>query len=174
MEILAFIIGIIAVCLYFLGYLQRRKRAIMLLNLSSRVLYIVQYMLLGAFSGAALDVAGAIGTVIAGRQEMSFIKKHKVLVICAMNALIVGVGIYVMIATSDPLGVLPIIGVACHVNAFWFGDEKNVRRLSMLGSPFWLAYNILSGAYGSCIGDVLSMVSIGAAMIKYDVKKGNG
>ena len=31
--------------------------------------------------------------------------------------------------------------------------------------PFWLAYNLLSRAYGSAVGDLLSMVSI--AMIKY-------
>ena len=171
MEFSAFIIGIVAVCLYLLGYLQRRKRSIMLYNLSARALYIIQYIMLGAFSGAALDIAGAIVTVVAGRQETEFIKKHRIAAICIVNAIVIGVGVYVMIATADPLGVLPLLGVACHVNAFWFRDEKNVRRMSMLGSPFWLAYNILTGAYASCIGDVLSMASIGAAMVKYDLKK---
>ena len=52
-----------------------------------------------------------------------------------------------------------------HTSAFWISDERIIRRVSLLGSPFWLAYNLLSRAYGSAVGDLLSMVSI--AMIKY-------
>lgn len=170
MELIAFIVGLAAVALYLLGYLQKKKGAIMALNLSSRILYILQYILLGAIAGAILDVAGAIATVIAGKKNNSFIKKHLTAVIIAVNALIIGSGIFVMLRGNDPWGVLPIIGVMCHVNAFWFDREKTVRRLSILGSPFWLAYNFLSKAYGSCIGDILSIVSLGISMFRYDRK----
>ena len=51
-----------------------------------------------------------------------------------------------------------------------------MRRLSVLskevGSPFWFAYNFLSRAYGSAIGDVLTIVSIIIAMIRHREKKG--
>ena len=171
MEIIALIIGLIAVAFYLLGYLQKKKTSILVLNLVSRLLYILQYILLGAFSGAVLDVAGALVTVVAGKKESRFIKRYRIAVIIVMNLVIIGSGIYIMIATSDALGVLPIIGVMCHTNAFWFDKEKSVRRLSMVGSPFWFAYNMLSGAYGSCIGDLLSMVSIGVSMYRYDRKK---
>ena len=53
--------------------------------------------------------------------------------------------------------------------AFWFRSEKTIRRLSFLGSPFWFVYNFLSRAYGSSIGDLMTMVSIGAAIVRYDV-----
>ncbi|MBQ8431297.1 MAG: YgjV family protein [Clostridia bacterium] len=168
MNYLALAIGLLAVFFYMLGYLQKKKKNILLLNLTSRLLYILQYLLLGAFSGAVLDVAGAISTVVAGRKNTPFIKKHLWIVIAAVNVLILGSGIYVQILTKDPLGVLPIVGVLCHINAFWFEKERNVRRLSILGSPFWLAYNFLSGAYGSCVGDILSMVSLGISMYRYD------
>ena len=59
MKEIAFIVGIFAVCLYLLGYLQKNRKNIIILNLSSRILYIVQYILLGAFEGAALDVCGS-------------------------------------------------------------------------------------------------------------------
>ena len=170
MDTVALIVGLLAVFLYLLGYLQKRKRAIMVLNLSSRCLYVLQYVLLGAFSGAALDVAGAVTTVVAGKKDVGWIKRHKILTVCVLNAMIIALGVCVMILTQDPLGVLSILGVGFHVNAFWFDKERTVRRLSILGCPFWLAYNFLSGAYGSCIGDVLSMVSLGIAMWKYDRK----
>lgn len=170
MKNVALVVGLFAVFFYMLGYLQKKKGSILALNLLARLLFILQYLLLGAFSGAVLDVAGAIATVVAGKKEASFFKKHLKLVILLVNLLIVGAGVYVILITKEYLGVLSVIGVLCHVNAFWFDRERSVRRLSMLGSPFWLAYNLLSGAYGSCVGDVLSMVSIGIAMFRYDRK----
>ena len=170
MKYIAFAVGIIAVAFYLLGYLQKKKQSILILNLVSRLLYILQYILLGAFSGAVLDVAGAIATVVAGKKNSRFVQKYRKIVIAAVNVIIIGAGVYVMILTRDPFGVLPIIGVMFHTNAFWFDNEKTVRRLSMIGSPFWFAYNFLCGAYGSCIGDLLSMVSLGISMFRYDRK----
>lgn len=57
-----------------------------------------------------------------------------------------------------------------HTSAFWISDEKLIRRVSFLGSPFWLIYNLVSCAYGSAIGDVLTMVSIAVAIYRYDIK----
>ena len=173
MDYIALAVGLVAVFFYLLGYLQKNKKSILALNLTSRILYILQYILLGAYSGAVLDVAGAIATVVAGKKNSGFIRKYRIAVIAAVNLIIVGSGIYVMIIAKDPLGVLPIIGVMCHTNAFWFDNEKHVRRLSMVGSPFWLAYNFLSRAYGSCVGDILSMVSLGISMYRYDRKNKN-
>ncbi len=76
MEILAFWVGILAVALYFLGYLQKKRNNIILLNVSSRILYIVQYILLGAFEGAGLDVAGAASSILAQNKNKPLFKKH--------------------------------------------------------------------------------------------------
>lgn len=81
-----------------------------------------------------------------------------------------------IIAAGLPLyknifSLFPIIGVLLHTGAFWMDDEKKIRQVSLLGSPFWLIYNFISGAYGSCIGDILSIISILVAMCRYDFKK---
>lgn len=165
------VVGFIAVFFYLLGYLQRRRGYILLFNLTSRILYILQYLMLGAFSGAVLDVAGALSTVFAQKKNTPWIQKHLKAVIAFVNVVIVGAGIYVMVISNDIFGFLPIIGVMFHTNAFWIDDEKKIRRLSMVGSPFWLAYNFISKAYFSCVGDTLSIVSIGVAMYRYDRKK---
>ena len=59
-----------------------------------------------------------------------------------------------------------------HTGAFWISDERIIRRISLLGSPFWFVYNFASRAYGSAIGDLLTMGSIVIAMIKYRKKDG--
>lgn len=168
MRKLAFFIGILAVTLYFLGYLQKKRRSIILINASSRLLYIIQYLLLGAFEGAVLDIAGIISSVLAQKKESPLIKRYLKVIVVFVNILIVVMGLTLY---KNIFSLLPIIGVLLHTGAFWIDDEKRIRQVSFLGSPFWLIYNFVSGAYGSCIGDVLSMISIGISMYRYDFKK---
>ncbi len=167
--IISMTVGIAAVILYFLGYLQKKRKSIILFNVTSRILYIIQYILLGAFEGAALDIAGAVSSLLAGKKSIPFIRKHAKLILILLDLIIVGVG---LLLYENIFSLLPIAGVLLHTSAFWIDDEKIIRRVSFLGSPFWLVYNFVSGAYPSCIGDLLSMVSIAAAMVKYgDFKK---
>ena len=166
MKHIAFAVGILAVILYFVGYLQKKRAAIILLNASSRLLYIIQYFLLSAFTGAALDIAGILSSFLAGAKSKPFIKKRTRLFVLLTSLAIIAAG---LLTYKDIFSILPIIGVLLHTGAFWMDDEKKIRIVSFLGSPFWLVYNFVSGAYGSCIGDILSMVSIAIAMVRYDI-----
>ena len=168
MKTVAFFVGILAVTLYFVGYLQKKRKNIILFNATSRLLYIVQYLLLSAFEGAVLDIAGIVSSLFANKKDTPFIRKHLKAFVITLNLLIVLAGILVW---ESPISVLPIIGVLLHTGAFWITNEKTIRIISFLGSPFWLLYNVISGAYGSCIGDVLSMISILISMYKYDRRK---
>ena len=166
MKEIAFVIGIFAVCLYLLGYLQKRRKSIIILNLSSRILYVIQYILLGAFEGAALDVCGSASSVLAEKKDKGIIKKHFLIFFIGVNIAIIAIGLSLYV---NLFSLFPIMGVLLHKSAFWIDDEKRIRIISRLGCPFWLVYNISSGAYGSCIGDVLSMVSIIVSMMRYDI-----
>lgn len=167
MDILAQIIGLIAVALFLLSYQQKKRSNIILCNAISRTLYIVQYLLLGAFSGAVLDVLGTVSSVIAGKKHTPFIKKHTKAVLITVNVCIVIAGAVIAYQKQSLLDLLPIVGVLLHTSAFWISDEKVIRRVSLLGSPFWFVYNFASRAYGSAVGDLLSMCSIVIAMIRY-------
>lgn len=168
MQTISLIIGLTAVVFYLLGYLQKKRKNIIALNVTSRLLYILQYILLGAFEGAALDVAGTVSSVLAGKKNSGFLKKHTKLIFSTVNIIIIAVGLSLY---KNVFSLLPIAGVLLHTVAFWIDDEKIIRRVSMAGSPFWLVYNFVSKAYGSFVGDILSMVSIGISMYRYDISK---
>ena len=170
-DIIPQIVGLAAVATFLLSYQQKKRRNIIFMNVTSRVLYILQYLLLGAFSGMALDVLGALSSVVAGKKDRPFIAKHLKLIIVLLNGSMISAGVAICIINKSLLDLLPIAGVLLHTGAFWISDERIIRRVSLLGSPFWLAYNFANRAYGSAIGDLLSMVSIITAMIKFREKK---
>ena len=165
------IIGLLAVILFLLSYQQKKRMGIILLNASSRILYIVQYLMLGAFAGASLDVLGTISSLLSAKRDTPFLKKHLTAVIISLNLLMIGVGGTIAVINESPIDIFSLLGVLLHTGAFWMRDEKIIRRISLMGSPCWLIYNLSSCAYGSAIGDILSISSIIIAMIRLDRKK---
>ncbi|MBQ3075641.1 MAG: YgjV family protein [Clostridia bacterium] len=171
MKIVPQLIGLLAVATFLLSYQQKKRSNIILFNVISRCLYILQYLLLGAFSGAVLDILGAVASVVAGKKQTPFVKKHLKLVILSMNALIVCAGIAIAVGNRSVLDLFSLAGVLLHTGAFWLSSEKIIRRISLAGSPFWFIYNFLSRAYGSAIGDLLTIGSILLAMYRHREKK---
>lgn len=165
-------VGLVAVALFVASYQIKKRRGIILCNAISRALYIIQYILLFAFEGAVLDVLGLISSVLAEKKDTPFLKKYRIPVLILINGAIVAAGILLY---RNVFSLFPMIGVLLHTGAFWISDEKRIRLMSFFGSPFWLVYNLYSLAIGSAVGDVLTMVSIGLAIVRYDIlgrKKG--
>ena len=168
MEKIAFAIGLLAVAFFVLSYLQKRRGVILATNLTSRVLYVVQYLLLGAFEGAVLDVLGAASGAVANADERELVKKNKRVIFIGINAIIIIAG---ALLYKNIFSLFPLVGILFQTDALWLKKEKYIRIVSMLGCPFWFTYNFVSGAYGSCIGDVLSFAALGVSLLRYDILK---
>ena len=93
MEFVAQILGILAVILFLLSFQFKKRKNIIAVNVVSRMLYITQYILLGAFEGAALDFTAAVSSVVASHKEKDFIKKYVRIIAVFMNAILVVVGL---------------------------------------------------------------------------------
>ena len=165
------IVGILAVIAFMLSYIQKKRITIIIVNATASALYVLQYILLGAFAGAVHDVFGGIITVIAARKQTSFVKKHFKAIFFSINSLVIAVGIIIAVINKSLFDLLPIFGVLFQNNAFFLTKENNIRIVSLIGGPFWLIYNILSNAYGAILGSILSMCFIIAGLIKYREKK---
>lgn len=157
-------LGILAMLTILVSFQIRRRWHLILVNALGRLLYILQYLLLGAFSGAVLDVLGLAAAVIAGKKDSPRLRRHKRLLCLGVNLSIVAVG---LLLYQNIFSLFPIVGVLLHTGAFWLDQPRRIRRLSLLGSPFWFIYNLTSRAYGSAAGDLLTMGSILVAMFRY-------
>ncbi len=166
MMIAAQVVGILAVASFLLSYQMKQRKHIVLVNGISSALYVLQYMMLGAFSGAALDVLSTIATFTAQNKEKKWIANHlkKVIIVINLSMVVAGLSLY-----QNIFSLFPILGAIFQTGAFWLSEERKIRLVSFVGAPFWLIYNISSCAYGSAIGSILCMISIGTAIYRYDI-----
>jgi len=166
MKLAANILGLCAVAMFVLSYQLKSRRQIIFFNAASRLLYVAQYILLGAFEGALLDITAFFVSLLCRERDRGWVKEHFVLTVILSNAAIAALG---MLTYKNVFSLLPIFGVIFETLALWLKKERHIRVVSLLGAPFWLAYNLLSGAYGSAVGNVITLVSITAAILRYDV-----
>jgi len=170
MNTAALIVGLAAVFFFLLSYQFPKRNAIIACNVVSRVLYILQYLLLLAFEGAAMDISAIPSSVLAARKHTPFVENHKWSILIGVNAFVLGIGFLVW---QDLLSWVPIVGVLLETNALWLSREKYIRLFSLASLPFWRFYNLRCGAYGAALGNVLVIISIISAMLRYDVSSQN-
>ena len=164
---MATILGSCACVLFLLSFQLKTRKNIILANLLSRVLFIMQYILLGAFAGAAFDFIGFISSIIARRKE-KIPTALLVVIIAIINVALVITGILLY---KNIFSIFGLVGIILEVVALWMTKERDIRIVSFLSAPFWLTYNLGSYAYASAPGNVLAMVSIGIAMVRLDIPK---
>ena len=71
MPILANICGFIAVGMFVFSYQLKKRNALILVNAGSRVLYVLQYILLRALSGAVLDIVALPVSLLAQNKSLT-------------------------------------------------------------------------------------------------------
>lgn len=169
-EILSLIAGVLAVAFFLICFQLKKRKSIIICNITSRVLYIAQYCLIGQFVGAVMDVAAVPSSTIASKKDNKFVSKFKIPLIILVNAIIIAVGFLTifLIENGNLIGLLSIAGVLFETIALWFNSEKLIRICSLFGAPCWFVYNIICGAYASAVGNVLTVISIVVALCRYN------
>lgn len=166
--IVAQILGISAVIAFLLSFQFKKRRNILVVNIVSRVLYVLQYVVLGAFEGAVLDFLGMVSSVIAKYKEKQFVRKNWIFFLIVIDAVLIMAG---LLFYADIFSLFAIAGVVFEITALWLTNESYIRKLSLVSTPFWFVYNVANHAYGSAVGSFLAMISIIIAMVRYDRKR---
>ena len=167
MKTASLIAGLSAVALYLLCFQMKSAKKILACRFTSSLLYVLQYVLLGAFVGAAMDSSAVVTSALAYNKDTPFIKKHLVPILIVTNAGIIAIG---LLLYENVFSLLAIAGVLFESAAGFMKNEKLIRIVSLFATPCWLTYNIMCEAYGSAVGSALGLISIVTALIRYSKK----
>ena len=165
------LIGLAAVALYLLSFQLKKRRQIVWSTCLSNALYVLQYILLGAYSGAVMDFLSTLSSFFAGKKNAPWFSRHTKLIAVLNFSLITVVGIIIAIIRKDPIELIPIAGALLQTGGLWFENEQTTRKFGLASAPFWLVYNFISQAYGAALGSVLAICSSSIAMVRYRKKQ---
>ena len=175
-EIIAQIIGIFAMVANCLSYQQKKDTTLFAFQLVGSSLFAVNYFLLGALSGAILNVVAVIRALIFIKKD-KFNAKHPAWLAAFITLYLAS---YVLVftvfgkaptVTNLVLELLPVLAMIIANISFRYADARMVRRFGIFCSPLWLTYNIANLAIGAIICETLNIFSIIIGMFRHDFKK---
>lgn len=168
--VVAQIIGIVALTVSFISFQSKAQKTIMIMQTISTCLFAVHLYMLGAISGMLLNIAGCLRSFV-----FSFRNKYKwaaspfwvvfFIVVCTVLSL-------VSVFTGEgAVALLPLGGMILTTFAGRCREAAKVRLLTLLNSPFWLTYNLISGSIPGVMTEILVSGSIVIGMIRLDRRK---
>lgn len=169
--IIAQIIGFVAVGLYLLSFQLKKRAHIVWTTFFSNTFYVLQYLLLGAFSGAIMDILSTAASFLAAKKHAPRFKKHARLIAALSVLVIAAIGLCTAIIRHSLIELIPTFGAAFSTISLWCDNEQTLRKFGLCSAPFWLVYNFISKAYGPTLGSLLAMISIIVSLIRYRKNK---
>ena len=165
--ILAQIFGLLGALSMLLSLWQNTRNKVLSLLILDSLFYFIQYILLGAFSGAFTNIIGIIRTIMFKGKD-----KYKLLQSKLFLTIIIIIYITVGIITYDGItSIFPIVASILYSVVLWQDNVKNIRIGTSLMILSWIIYNLCVGAYvGALIEGILFISSI-IAIVKLDITK---
>lgn len=168
MSILVQVIGIIAMLFSVFSFQMNKHKHIMIMQILATAFFGVQYFMLGAFTGAAMDAVGCIRSFVFYHKDKKW----------AQSPIWIGVFIAAFIlfgifTWQGPKSLLMILAMILNTFSFSFTKPKLVRSTILVSSPLLLIYNILTGSIGGVINEAFVEISSIVGIIRYDIKKKN-
>ena len=167
-------IGIVAMTLNISAYQFKSKRNLLLCLCMGSALFSVNLFLLGAVTGAIMNVLSVIRSLVYVKLDRLSISVKWVNIMFIV-AYLISYALSFTVFGIEPtvknfiLELLPIIAMISMTIAFAGNNAKIIRLSGFISSPCWLVYNIFNNAIGGMLCEIITLVSITSALIRIDI-----
>lgn len=165
MNIIAQIVGIVAMFFSVFSFQMNKHKQIMIMQIIATALFGVQYFMLGAYTGMALDAVGVVRGLVFYHRDKAWASHRSWVVLFAVAFAAAGI-----ITWQGPVSLLMTIAMVMNTFSFSFTKPKLVRSTILLSSPLLLIYNVLTGSIGGVINEACVEASSVIGLIRYDIK----
>lgn len=160
------IIGFIGAFTYFLVFQMKKRSSILAINILAGMIFVVHFSLIGAYTGAAMNVVCALRCTIYYFSDRKWAKSK------AWLAVFIGVSVVLGVLTwGDIYSVFPLMAMVVTSISFWLKKESHIRLLTLPTQPGWMIYNIHNNSISGLLTDIVIFSSILIAIIRYDIIK---
>ena len=157
-------IGTIGLAANFLSFQFKKHKHILLFRTINEGLFILQYFLLGAYTGAILNAVGCVRNIIFTKQVASGKKTTISSIIFCVIFTAFG------IITFDGAKSIMLI-LAKDLSTIAYGNKNTtvIRTVSFLTHISYLFYNLAVDSYEGALADAVLLISLIAGIIRFDI-----
>ncbi len=163
MELFAQAIGFSGVVINLLIYQQKTQKRVLLFKFLSDMAWAVHYLLIGAFSGAAIACVGLLRESVFMLSEKHR-KKWLVLFLC-----ITAVSVY--LTRKNWFSLFPAIASFLSVISFWQRNPNLTRFLAFPISLCMGTYSFSNGSWAGICNEVLTVSSATIGLLRKEINK---
>lgn len=165
-ETISQVIGFIGTIVSFIIFQQNKRSRIIGLQILSTSLFTVHYILLGAFTGAALNLIAVTRSIVFYNNDKKWAKSPAWLWFYIVVSVVASV-----LTWENWYSFLPAIALVLTTIANWMKSETKIRLISFPNSPCWLIYNAITGSVAGVVTECIVMTSLIIGIIRYDILK---
>lgn len=149
MDVLIQFLAIVALGIWFFSYHFKSRKTILLVQLLSFIFWITHFVLIGAYTGAALAGVAALRLALFSfKTEINWVGKPIV-----MWFFIFLLGISTYLTFESYWSIAAFIGGVFAIIASWQFDTSKIRILFIPSHLSWILYDIFSGSVGGAIAE---------------------
>ena len=160
--LLGHVLGFISVALFFYSYQRTQKSKIMIIQTVATALSCVQYLLIGAASGFALNIVCIIRNFAFYYREKN--NKTDLVTPIAFAAAMAFVSFF---SWEGVHSLLITLGLVVNTVCMGIFDAKRFRKTILISSTLILIYNIFAHSYSGMLSESISLVSVIIGIIRY-------
>ena len=145
------------------SYLNIKRMWILLLNVVSSSLFIVQYIILGAYTASYCGfVAAIMSLVYVFKDKNKFLSSFFMPIFFSILYIIIG------IFTYD--GIVSVIPIICNVVStfmFFMKKEYILKAINIPVCALWIIYNVVYLSYSGVVGQTLVLLADIVFLVKF-------
>jgi hypothetical protein len=160
------LVGILAIAVNIIIYQQKKKNRLLLFKLISDFLWFLHYLLLGAYSGAAVAAIGIFRETVFINQDKKWAKGNYWLLIFIACSIFSSI-----FSWKGIFSLLPAIASVLSVISFWRSNPKLTRFLALAISACMFTYDVICGSYMGMANEIFTTASAIFGILRYDIMR---
>ena len=146
-----------------LSFQAKSSKKLLILASIANIFWAIHYVFLTAYVGILLNLMAMVRNLI--YNEISKSESNKKTQVALF---FVGVTITVsLLGYQDWRSILPMIGSVVDSLAFAIKDSNKIRKITLISSPLWMTYNLLSGSIVGTCTELFYITSKIVGIIRY-------
>lgn len=162
---IAQVFGLVAVVIALGTYQFNKRKTMLRLNMTAALFYTVSFLLLGAFTGAAMNALGSVRCYAFSVVRPSR-KNSWVLIVFIITA--AGLA---LLSWQGPKSLFAMGGSILGAIAFWQKNPRVIRSLAIVVPPLWFMYDMSVGSYPGMTIEIFNVFSIFLGKYRFDFRK---